>query len=238
MATLRARVVARGGRGPGLTPAHAMRRFDSYNSGLTAPRVMARFNQGDPGIFSSIGKFIGGAVKTVSGVVSGLGIPIVSGVAGTVNRLATAVTGGGMQQTSVKGALQGPQIGPGIGVQLPRIGPGGIDLGGFQAGYLPQTVAQGTAMVPAGNACAIRGTHTNKSRYRLVNSGELVERGSRCVKNRRMNPLNPRALNRAMRRIKSAKSAARFLDRIHIGGRPSRGSRRSVGGCGCKSRKR
>lgn len=220
---------------PSCPPATVMHR-----QRISAPMVVSRMNQGDPGLgdfFKGVVRTIGGVVRTAAGVVSGLGIPVVSGVARTVSG---ALSGGGMQQSSVKMATaQAAGGGPGIQVQLPSIGRGGISMGGFQAGYLP--VVPGQGIVPAqqagtGVACTLRGTHVNKSRYRTL-GGELVEAGTRCVKNRRMNPLNPRALNRAMRRIKSAKSAARFLERIHIGARPSRGSARRGGACGCKRRR-
>lgn len=49
------------------------------------------------------------------------------------------------------------------------------------------------------------GFHPNKSSYFLMD-GSLVEKGSRCVKNRRRNPMNPRALDRAISRVDSGKS--------------------------------
>jgi len=51
--------------------------------------------------------------------------------------------------------------------------------------------------VPGTGECP-GGYHWNKGRY-LTRQG-VVEQGTRCVKNRRMNPTNPRALARAIRR--------------------------------------
>jgi hypothetical protein len=69
-------------------------------------------------------------------------------------------------------------------------------------------------------ACgAPQGTHVNKTSYfRRDGSGNAmyVQKGTACVRNRRMNPLNPRALSRAMTRITSAKRAASCLGRITI----------------------
>ena len=49
------------------------------------------------------------------------------------------------------------------------------------------------------------GFHANKSGYFLID-GSFIEKGSRCVKNRRRNPMNPRALDRAISRVDSGKS--------------------------------
>jgi len=59
-----------------------------------------------------------------------------------------------------------------------------------------------------------QGYHPNKSGY-YTQEG-YIEEGSRCVKNRRRNALNPRALTRAVGRIKSAKTASKILGRITI----------------------
>ena len=59
------------------------------------------------------------------------------------------------------------------------------------------------------------GFHPNKSSYFLTD-GSHVEEGSRCVKNRRRNPLNPRALSRSIGRIKGAKRASKVLSSITI----------------------
>ncbi len=54
------------------------------------------------------------------------------------------------------------------------------------------------------------GCHPNKSEYCLKN-GSRVLKGTRCVRNRRRNPLNPRALDRAISRISSAQNAVSRL---------------------------
>jgi len=125
-------------------------------------------------------------------------------------------------------APQGPGSGIGGQIRLPKItGPGGIsiDMGGggigmgaggggpfFGApnGTVVET-AQGMQMVCG---TGLKGTHLNKSTY--ITRAGIVPKGTKCVSNRRMNPLNPRALSHAMRRITSAKSAASVLGRITI----------------------
>lgn len=64
-----------------------------------------------------------------------------------------------------------------------------------------------------GAVAAVRcetGCHPNKADYFLKN-GTLVLKGTRCVRNRRRNPLNPRALDRAISRIGSAQNAVSRL---------------------------
>ena len=57
--------------------------------------------------------------------------------------------------------------------------------------------------VPAGMGCP-SGFHPNKSSY-FLKDGTFVPEGTRCVKNRRRNAANPRALDRAISRLNSAK---------------------------------
>jgi len=59
------------------------------------------------------------------------------------------------------------------------------------------------------------GFHPNKSSY-FLKDGTFIEKGSRCVKNRRRNPLNPRAASRAISRLESAKKAVTRINRITI----------------------
>ena len=54
------------------------------------------------------------------------------------------------------------------------------------------------------------GCHPNKSDY-FLKGGSFIPRGTRCVRNRRRNPLNPRALDRAISRIGSAQNAVARL---------------------------
>lgn len=62
--------------------------------------------------------------------------------------------------------------------------------------------------IPAGNGClpnpCCRGQHLNKSR-----GCDGSPPGSKCVSNRRMNSLNPRALRRATRRLKGFERAVK-----------------------------
>jgi len=159
---------------------------------------------GDPGLFGFLGK----VVKTGLGVVSKLGIPVVSGAAG----IAGGLLGGGF------GGRAGPGLpGPVAGAR-PFRGPMPISLG--QAGQIPSPgiVAAGQRAIPGGatgmEGCP-QGHRPNKSGY-FLRDGTFVAPNTVCVKIRRRNPLNPRALSRSMARIESAKRAADVLKRITI----------------------
>jgi hypothetical protein len=84
----------------------------------------------------------------------------------------------------------------------------------------------GSKRLQSGEIGCPRGYHRNKTGYHTKKYG-YIEAGSICVKNRRRNPLNPRALSRSMARLSSAKKAARFLGQVSI----------REGGCGCKGRR-
>jgi len=159
------------------------------------------YGQGDPGLFSFLGK----AARGITGAVSRLGIPIVSGVAG----VASSLLSGGQPAAPVGPGFRG--FGPaGIPLSTSRMQQQQIPAPGI-AGAVQRAIPGGaTGMQGCGN-----GTRPNKSGY-YVQGGQYVAPGTVCVKRRRMNPLNPRALSKAMRRIESAKRAASVLNRITI----------------------
>ncbi len=147
--------------------------------------------QGDPGLFSFLGK----AARGITGIVSKLGIPLVSGAAGIASGLlGPGRSGPGFRQIPFQPLQSSRMIPtPGFAGAVQRAVPGGA-----------------TGMQGCGN-----GTRPNKSGY-YVQGGQYVAPGTVCVKRRRMNPLNPRALSKAMRRIESAKRATTVLNRITI----------------------
>jgi hypothetical protein len=159
------------------------------------------YYRGDPGIFSGIGKFIKGVAKV------GVGL-----LPGPVGAIARAVTG-------VKRATV--QVGPGAGtLALPEVSFG--ERPSFPLG--PQF--NGEMQVPAGTmlrnefipGCQLKGTRPNKSGYyKQITKGDpsrvvYVPPKSVCVKTRRINIANPRALRRAVRRAQGfAKMARRVM---------------------------
>jgi len=90
---------------------------------------------------------------------------------------------------------------------LPRMPGGGLGGGG------------GGGFAPEGMVCDVKGHHLNKRGYFTKRSGWVPPK-SRCVKNRRMNPGNVRALRRGFRRVHSfarlARSVISFTHRVRM----------------------
>ena len=74
---------------------------------------------------------------------------------------------------------------------------------------------------PCNGACA-SGYHLNRSDY-FLKSGQFVRKESVCVRNRRRNPLNPKAADRAIGRLRSASAFGKYLAKISL---PARGTKR------------
>ena len=130
---------------------------------------------GDPGLFGSIAKVLGGGLSTLGSVLPGpLGsaAKIGGGILGKI-------TGGTKAVRPPPAPIQVPTPVPGIRGAAQRIVPGG------QSGYT----------CPSG-ACG-PGFHLDKAT------------NSRCVRNRRTNYTNPRALARASKRVDGFVKVAR-----------------------------
>lgn len=94
-------------------------------------------------------------------------------------------------------------------------GQNGINLGGsLQLGGSggPGATPTTTAAVAAQGACP-RGYHLNKHALSASRRHAALPARSICVRNRSMNPLNPRALRRALRREKSARH---LISKLHV----------------------
>lgn len=140
---------------------------------------------GDPGLFGGLigaakGLFTGGPVGAITGAVEGFR------------------DSGSRRMAQAPPALAGPRGIPGFPLPSPR-------------NLAPPQGSRGAMIAPSSNG-AVMGTtiqcasgfHPNKSSYFLRN-GTFVPKGSRCVRNRRRNAMNPRALDRAIGRVDSAK---------------------------------
>ena len=162
--------------------------------------------RGDPGFF---GDLWGGIKGAVGGALTGNPLNIIGG----------AIRGATGQKETVFTAT--PQLPPMMtmpisvappqqnGRQVPRPGAGAARFWpGGDTGMMDDPSYQ------AGKASS-PGYHWNKSGY-FLKDGTWVEKGTKQVKNRRRNPLNPRALDRSMSRITSAKRASKKLGRITI----------------------
>ena len=133
--------------------------------------------------------FLGGVAKTALGFVTG-------GPGGAVRAAAGAIRRPAAPRPGVPFAQVLPAPSPGVVGAIQRAVPGGA------SGFEPAV------------ACP-QGHHANRSDY-FLRDGSFVAKGTRCVKNRRRNPLNPRAASRAISRITSAKRATKMLGRITI----------------------
>jgi len=147
---------------------------------------------GDPGFLSSLWKGI-----------KGIALPIIGGaLAGPWGAAAgAAVAGGGAPRPPGTAMTVPGQVGGAISF------PGGTSVGlGFTParvpgrGRLPPFTAVGPGVLPGGG---VTGTGC-PSGYHL---DKLT--GTRCVRNRRMNVANPRALRRSMRRVQGFEKLAR-----------------------------
>jgi len=155
---------------------------------------------GDPGLFGFLGK----AVRKIGGRV--LGATPVGAAIGTVGGfLAGRVRGRprSLPGTGFPGAQNFQIPKKGIAGRIQRLLPGG------ETGFEPEAAAVGTQI-----ACP-QGFHANKSDYFTKAEGFIAE-GTKCVRNRRRNPLNPGAASKAISRIAAAKRATRALGRITI----------------------
>jgi hypothetical protein len=133
---------------------------------------------------------LGGLVRTAGRIGSGLA------TGGIIGGLTSAFGGGrsGAPSAPGFGGFQLPNL-PGV----PRVnGPGGIALPGF-GGSTPTTCP--------------KGYHLNKHALAASKRHGAVAARTTCVRNRKINPLNPRALTRALRR---EKRAGKIIKRLHV----------------------
>lgn len=148
------------------------------------------------GVISTIGKIGGGIIRTagrIAGIIPAAGAGAAAGgAAGAIQRIQE-------QQR------RAPPLPP-----LPQNGRGQVPVPGTR-GALERLIPGGRS----GFMACPSGFHPNKTSY-FLKDGTFVEKGTRCVKNRRRNPLNPRAASRAISRIESGKKAIKRFDRVQI----------------------
>ena len=168
----------------------------------------------------------GSDVSLLSTLGAGLTGFLAGGPAGAAMGVATSIFGGGMT---------GPPRPP---MPVPFGGGGGgapSGGGGFFGSMNAQgdRWLQGQGIAPRQGSCP-RGYHLNKHALSASKRHGAVAARSICVRNRSMNPLNPRAIARALRREKRAR---KLLQRLHVFRPAGSAVRRSSGGhrpgCGC-----
>lgn len=193
-------------------------------AGRASAYPSAAIVRGDPGLFGFLKKagkaIVGGAVGFATGGVGGA----VAGVASTLQRktVKQAVAAPTMTALPSTRQLLPPLPVPGTGLALQS--PFALQNGGAMA-----TKAQADAARCKSMSCP-SGFHPNKADY-FLKDGTFVPAGTRCVKNRRRNPLNPRALDRSLGRIAATGKAVKALGFTPI-------ASRKVAQAGRKPRKR
>lgn len=180
---------------------------------------------GDPGLFSFVGKAVKGVTHAL-----GSGLRAVTRVANVVANPVGAIT------HAAQSVLGGPHGKALVGVSsrangLILPGSGGISLGGGLKVGGGQGVQIGGGLSIGGGGAVSPGTagyHLNKTGY-FLKDGSYVAPGTKMVKNRRRNPLNPRALSRSMYRLAGfQKAVTRTQHLVHrlaakSGGKSRRG---------------
>lgn len=162
--------------------------------------------RGDPGLWDSIKSvgagFLGGGVTggmTEIGRTLGFGGPSI-------------VAPSGMPAPRPMGFQINPPFGgrPGAGIQIQGPWGLGVDVGMGE-------IAEGVGMLQNGGRAAPSGYHYNKTGYFVKGPpAQYIQAGTKLVRNRRRNPLNPRAFDRALGRISSAKRFGAKLGKVTI----------------------
>jgi hypothetical protein len=156
---------------------------------------------GDPGFF---GDLWGGIKGAATGLITG----------GPLGAIGGALSGSGIIKPPT------PSLPPLINPRMPttvsrdpfQSAPTGVRIGGLLPGGSKPYVGYDYG---AANGAPPKGMRLNKSSY-FLKDGTYVPAGTKYVKIRRRNPLNPKALDRAMGRITSAKRASKKLGRVTI----------------------
>lgn len=175
--------------------------------------------RGDPGFFSGLaGAFKGGfkgltggpagvLTGAASGFKEGFGkAPVVTRGIGTFPRLPDPI------RMAIQQVPQTIEPAPGIRAALERALPFG------KTGL--QVATNGV------NGVGPKGFHLNKSSY-FLKDGTFIDKGTMFVKNRRRNPLNPRALRNAIGRVDAGKIWQGKLNEITTAKFTSAGNRKA-----------
>ena len=223
------------------------------------PGVFARYHRGDPGFLDGLwngikgaatgfltggvgGAIVGGAAGIASGSRSSTGQPtgMLGSLIGTLTQRRTATMPGSGATAVTTAGLAAP-VGIASQIPLPPLPPmpfsdprGNTTQGGTSGTDWNDRAGNGT-----GTPCR-SGFHYNKSGYFTKKYG-YIEKGTVCVKNRKRNPLNPRAASRALSRLSSTRKAMKGIERLmhKIGGgskRSSFGALNGKRGRSCKCR--
>lgn len=172
-------------------------------------------------------------MSLLSGIVGAITGFVTGGPAGAVIGGVTGFAGGSSPSPGTSMVPSAPRPTPlGFGTGQISVG-GGATIGptGVNVGYGVNFGSPGTA-VAKGGTCP-PGFHLNKHALAPSKRHGAVPARSICVRNRHLNPLNPRALTHALRREKRAR---KLIGKLHVyrpvaGRAVARSGHRA--GCGC-----
>lgn len=170
--------------------------------------MAGRVNAGDPGLFSMLGK----GLRTIG--TGALGFALGGPVGAAV-----ALSGSAAQKQNLFSGVADPRLafgpaGPAVSVGRPGMFASAAPVGRQIAP--PRGVALATmpaaSVAAAGGVCP-SGFRPNKTSY-FLRTGEFVAAGTRCVRRRRRNPANARAMSRAIGRIDLGKRFQHMLANV------------------------
>lgn len=173
----------------------------------TGPPINRAAFRGDPGLLGDIFGTVTGFIRDPIGTALDLGTKLLGGGEPVPKPIAIATN-----QTISSGFQERfpGEIFPGVDIDIFGAGQEGASIDLFAG----SAAEQATRAAQVNGKCA-PGFHLNRATYFLKN-GTRIAKGSRCVRDRRMNPLNPRAASKAIKRIGRAKAATDSLDRVSI----------------------
>lgn len=173
--------------------------------------------QGAGGLGRQQGGFLSGLLKVAKKVAFGLkpreGVKFIPGVGPIADQALTMVEQIRAERKAMQAQAAIPIL-PQRSLPARSISSQQVPIPGFIPGIQRFVPGGATGMMDAPSVACPTGWHPNKSDY-YTQEG-FVPKGSRCVKNRRRNALNPGALTRAVGRVSSAKKANQILGRITI----------------------
>lgn len=166
-------------------------------------------------------------MSLLSGIVGAVEGFITGGPAGAVvGAVAGYAAGGGSPSAPRPTPMPAPGFGPFTIGGGATIGPTGVNVG-----YGANWGSPGTSVTaPAGGTCP-PGFHLNKHALAPTKRHGAVPARSMCVRNRHLNPLNPRALTHALKREKRAR---KLIGRLHVYKPVQRVAARSGHRAGCR----
>lgn len=154
-------------------------------------------------------------------------------IGGGLVGFATGGIGGAIAGWQQGGALTTPHPSSPAGPSSPFGQPGGFQMPFPVTGPGGQTLP-GFSPAPSSGAGCPKGYHLNKHALAATHRHGALPAHTLCVRNRKMQPLNSRAITRSLRRIKRANKIVR---KLHAFSQPRRiaagGARAHRAGCGC-----